>query len=171
VLTVLAPEQTGWTSKDRPKLFWYLSRPVNARVEFTVSGENSVRPLIEKTISARAEAGIHSFDLATQNAKLAPHVEYRWSVALVTDDAQRSTDVVSSGAVLYMPPAGDGRSQFGAAREESPSAYASNAYWYDDVERLSPDLENPPSRHAVAEARIGILEQANLKEVADYFRQ
>src|SRR5262245_52463049 len=51
-LAVLAPDHVGYTSREQPTLYWYLSEPVAARIQITLTTEDAVAPVLEQTLTA-----------------------------------------------------------------------------------------------------------------------
>src|SRR5215472_13464578 len=45
-LDVLAPDEIGLTTQAEPSLFWYQSKPANAKFELTLLQDNKVKPLV-----------------------------------------------------------------------------------------------------------------------------
>jgi hypothetical protein len=107
VLSVLAPEHTGWTAKDQPTLYWYISEPANTRVELTVIDDAAIAPLLETHLEPPSKAGVQHLRLADHNVHLKEGMEYQWSVALVRDPGQRSQDIVASGTLAYVKPSAE----------------------------------------------------------------
>lgn len=52
---------------------------------------------------ATSGADIHEIRLADYDVKLRPGIEYKWSAALVLEEVDRSTDLISAGALAYDP--------------------------------------------------------------------
>lgn len=172
MLTVLAPDHTGWSSKDQPTLYWYVSKPLNTHVELAVIDEVSIKPLLETNVAIPSRAGIQSLRLAEHGVHLRPGVEYQWSVALVTDKEQRSNDVVSSGTITYVEPPADLQKTLAQANPETlPFVYAEAGYWYDAMENLSRLIEVRPNNRRFREQRASLLEQVVLPEAAEYDRR
>src|SRR5690242_12007991 len=46
-LDVLAPDEIGLTTQEQPSLFWYQSKPANAKFELTLLQDNKVKPLVQ----------------------------------------------------------------------------------------------------------------------------
>src|SRR5438552_18538100 len=84
-LAVIAPDHTGLASSDQPELFWYVSRPVKASLEFTLIAADAMDPLVEKALPPVAGAGIQRIRVADFGVRLKPDVEYQWSISFVAD--------------------------------------------------------------------------------------
>ena len=151
-LDVLAPDDIGTTTQEQPSLFWFQSKPADAKFELTLLQENKVKPLVQVMVERSTKAGIQRLKLADHGVKLTPGVEYQWVVALVTDPDNRSKDL-----------GGERRDQAGRAGrgfegEDSPSAlqrslagvYAEAGIWYDALAVLSDQIEAKPEDKSTA---------------------
>ena len=160
---VLSPEHLGRTSHATPTLYWRLSEATDLPLEIVISDDVSIEPLLETRLTGTREAGIHGLSLALEGVELSPNITYRWSVALVMDDAHRSRDRFASSALLYRPPGS-------LATEEITSAdaghlahrYAAQGYWYDAFDQLTLWLEAEPGDARLLEHRAALLEQVGL---------
>src|ERR1043165_9034050 len=103
-LDVLAPNETGITTLEQPSLFWYQSKPANAKFELTLLQENKIKPLVQFSVDRSSKAGIQRLKLSEHGVKLSPGVEYQWVIALITDPDNRSSDLVASGVIKRVEP-------------------------------------------------------------------
>ena len=171
-LYVLTPEHTGLTLKAQPALFWFVSRPVDAEMEFALIMENDLQTVVEKRISDSVSEGIHGVSLKTLGVELKQNVPYQWSVAIVTDQGNRSSDLFSSGTIErvskseVLPPA-----QADSRGEPGISFYAEAGLWYDALDAVSRSIEKHPDRKHLFEQRASLLEQAGLIEAAAFDRK
>jgi hypothetical protein len=171
-LSVLAPDHTGLTTKSQPTLYWYLSKPVNARLDVTVTNDEEIDPLLEKTIGIPESGGIQRLDLATAGTRLEPGIEYRWFVSITPDEEQRSNDIVASGTIEYTAPDADlERRVAGADEREQAALFAENGMWYDAIDSLSRAIERNPDDASLRALRAAMLEQVGLNSVAAYDSQ
>ena len=165
-IEALSPEDLGRTLSASPSLYWHLSQPTQARVDFTLIDPSSVSPLVERTLEGPFEAGVHRIDLTHLGVKLAPGTEYQWFVSLVPDPEERSSDVVAGGGVELV--------DAGALREELARApdsqqvlvLAQNGIWYDAIDALSRRIDQTPADPLPREQRAALLEQVGLADVA-----
>jgi hypothetical protein len=165
-VAVLAPDHLALTVSDRPTLLWYLARPTTARIEIVVVDPRDPRPLVDAVVVGE-RAGIQAFDLAVHGVQLAPGVAYEWSVAVVTDPAQRSRDVVAGGAVMRVAPSAALRERLLATDVEARAGVlAAEGIWYDALAALSERVAARPGDGALRARRAALLEQAGLPEVA-----
>jgi hypothetical protein len=171
-LSVLAPDHTGLTTRSQPTLYWYISKPANARLDVTVINDEDIDPIIEKVVGTPKSAGIQKLDLATVGTSLEPGIEYRWFVSVTPDEGQRSNDVVASGTIQYNKPDADLESRIAKADERAlASIYAENGVWYDAIDSISRAIQHNPGDADLRAQRAALLEQVGLKAVADYDRR
>jgi hypothetical protein len=166
-LDVLAPDEIGETTLEQPSLFWYQSKPADARFELTLLQENKAKPIVQVSIDRSSKAGIQRLKLSEHGAKLAPGVEYQWVVALVNDPDNRSKDLVASGVIKRVEPSADLKGKVSKAAPESLAAiYADAGVWYDALAVLSDQIDAHPQDKALRQARADLLQQVGLKAAA-----
>ena len=166
-LDVLAPDETGVTTQEQPSLFWFQSKPADAKFELTLLQDNKVKPIIQVLIERSTKAGIQRLKLSEHGAKLAPGVEYQWVVALVTDPNNRSSDLVASGVIKRVEPAVDLKEKIAKATPASlAGVYAEAGIWYDALAVLSDQIEAQPENKSLRETRSDLLRQVGLKAAA-----
>jgi hypothetical protein len=167
-LDVLAPDEVGVTTLEQPSLFWFQSKPADAKFELTLLPENQVKPLVQVRVERSSKAGIQRMKLADHGVKLVPGVEYQWVVALIKDPENRSTDLVASGVIKRVEPAADLREKLTQADPASlASVYAEAGIWYDALSVLSDRIEAQPENKALRETRADLLRQVGLKAAAE----
>jgi len=168
-LDVLAPDDIGVTTQEQPSLFWFQSKPANAKFELTLLQENKVKPLVQVSVERSTKAGIQRMKLADHGVKLALGVEYQWVVALVNDPNNRSTDLVASGVIKRVETPADLKEKIAKAAPESlPGLYAEAGIWYDALSALSDQIEAHPEDKALRETRADLLRQVGLKAAAGF---
>src|SRR5262245_56520437 len=64
ILSVLAPDHTGLTTREQPDLYWFASNLVTNPVELTLMGEKSDVPILEKHLPVPTKAGIQRVRLS-----------------------------------------------------------------------------------------------------------
>jgi hypothetical protein len=143
----LAPDHVAFTGLAQPSLFWHIDGVPGrrSRLVLTLIGEDSIDPLVERELERPKRAGIQRVRLGDLGVRLEPGVEYEWSVTLVVDPAQRSSDVISGGAIRRAAPG-----------EPCPEA------WYDSLEALIDAVERSPSDAELRGRQLALLEQAGL---------
>lgn len=165
-LSVLAPDHTGLTTLEAPSLYWYLSRLVSSRIEFTVNDEQSIAPVLEIQLEAPKQPGVQKISLFDYDIQLKPGVEYQWFVTLVPDPDQRSYDLISGGTVQHVKPSAALHAHLnGADAEELPYLYAGEGFWYDAIATVSQLIEANPANMRFREQRAALLEQVGLWSV------
>ena len=168
VLSVLAPDHTGLTTKDQPSLFWFISSDTSLPVELAIVDPNATEPLLETRIAAPVKRGVHRVRLADYGVSLAPGKAYQWSVAVVPDPARRSRDILASGTIERVKPPGELKPKVaGAGKEDLVAQYAEDGIWYDALEALSDQIESSPGDTTLRSYRAALLKQVGLPEIAE----
>lgn len=163
MLSVLAPESTGLTTRAQPTLYWYSSKEWTAPLEFTLNDDHSIKPLVELKVSA-TQPGIHLLRLPYP---LKPDVEYQWTIAAVVDPHQRASDILASGTIKRVQPSPALTAQLNQTdQREQPFLYAQEGFWYDALAALSEQLAANPLNHSLREQRAALLEQVGLSAAA-----
>ena len=165
-LSVIAPEQAGWSSSDQPELYWFTSRTVGNAIMLTINPTSgkAIDPLYEGPIVASGEGGIQAISLQKLGVKLAANIDYEWSVSLVTDPKSPSRDLVASGRIRYAPLSAEMRAALsGASEGEQAERLAKSGYWYDVVRLMR-------QRFPASAAEIGLYETAGLARIARYLK-
>jgi hypothetical protein len=166
-LDVLAPDDIGLTTQEQPSLFWFQSKPADAKFELTLLQENKVKPILQVTVERSTKAGIQRLKLSDHAVKLTPGVEYQWVVALVGDPDSRSSDLVASGVIKRVDAAADLKEKIAKAAPASLSGvYAEAGIWYDALSVLSDQIDAQPENKALRETRADLLRQVGLKAAA-----
>lgn len=171
-LTVLAPDHPGRTVEAQPNLYWYVSRPTNDPVEFTLMSDDQVHPLVEARLADATQAGVHKVSLVQHGFKLSPYSTYRWYVAVVHEPDRRSKDVIAGGVIERIDmPDGLAEQLKNAKSEDQPKIYAGAGIWYDAINALSTLIDASPRDAALRVQRATLLEQVGLLDVAGYDRK
>jgi hypothetical protein len=155
----LAPDHVGLTVSASPSLFWHIDAVLGEGVAlvFTITDESSVTPLAEVGLDAPSKAGIQRLRLADHAIELKPEVEYMWSIALVTDADNRSSDVVSAGFIRRVA-----RPAALAAESRDGVDFAQAGIWYDALEALSDEVNTHPNDRKARFLRSALLRQVKL---------
>ena len=166
-LDVLAPDDVGTTTQEQPSLFWFQSKPKDARFELTLLQEKKIKPLVQVKMERASDAGIQRLKLSDHGVKLSPGVEYQWVVALVTDPENRSTDLVASGVIKRVEPTADLKQKIVQATPASlASVYAEGGIWYDALAAVSDQIEARPADKTLRQTRAELLRQVGLNTAA-----
>jgi len=170
-LYVLAPDHTGLTTSEQPVLYWYISKPVDDELVFTLVDDMGVEPLVETTISSPKDAGIYPIKLADYAVQLKIDTEYQWFITIVRDPAQRSMDRLAGGVVKQVAPAdGITRRLQKAGRQQAAAIYAESGLWYDAVDVLSREILANPGDTRLREQRAQLLEGGGMEAIAAFDR-
>lgn len=170
-VAVLAPEQLGLTSREQPDLFWFTSAATSYRVELTVIDRHSVAPLLKRVLDGSRPAGIHRFALRDTSLKLAPDVDYEWSIAVVPNPAERSSDILSTGAIQRVKPDAALAGRLGGSAAANAAALAAAGLWYDALAELSNAVDASPGNRDLVSRRAELFEQVGLKDAAAFDRR
>jgi hypothetical protein len=163
-IQVLAPDHVGFTAEASPTLYWTLSESTELRVELIVTDERAEAPIVDQALDGAPE-GTHALRLATLGISLTPGVTYRWYATLVPDPEERTSEVVSGGAIRRVEPAPELVREL-AEIEPGRRAHvlAEAGFFYDALDTVSRwTAENPgtpePRRYREALLRaVGLTE-------------
>ncbi len=169
-LAVIAPDHTGLAASDQPELYWYVSQPVRAALEFTITASDGIDPLVERPLPPVAEGGIQRISLADLGVRLKLGEEYQWSISFVAEAGSRSKDTVASGRIRVAERPRELADRVARAGAGAYAAYAQAGYWYDAVAALRHELSRKPGDAALQAAQQSLLEQVGLAEVARHER-
>jgi len=174
-LSALAPSETGYTMRDKPTIYWYVSEDLTSPVELTVVStenlEEAAKPALELKLQPPIRKGLHALSLEEHGVTLKPGVEYQWFVAVVNDAAQRSGDVVAGGSIKRVGESDAVRVRLAqAAPLQRAAVYAGEGIWYDALDQLSQLIRAEPANYGLRAQRAGLLEQVGLTEAARYDR-
>jgi hypothetical protein len=167
-LDVLAPDHVGWTGQDQPTLYWFNTYPVRQRAQLTITTADSDKPLLEINLPQPVPAGINSFALADTPIRLQTDIEYEWSVAIITNAAERSNDVMAGGIIQRVTIPGPADRAARASAGQAARLYAEGGLWYDAIDVLSRAIARSPSDANLRRARASLLEQVGLNEAAAF---
>jgi len=174
-LNVLAPGETGYTTQEKPTIYWFVSEAVNSPVELTLISIESLqaasKPLLEITLQPPLAKGIHALRLADHGITLRPDVEYQWFVAVVRNPAQRSNDTIAGGTIKRVADSDAVQSRLKqTSQAQWPAVYAEAGIWYDAIDQLSQQISTDASNRQLREQRAALLEQVGLRTAAAFDR-
>jgi hypothetical protein len=165
-LTALAPGHTGLTLSTQPVLYYYTPAVARLRVTLRPAGDAAAAPLLDQELASPRSAGIQRLDLGTLGVKLAPGVEYRWSVVLAGETREASATIqrVEPSAELARRLSGtSGRARYALLAKEG--------VWYDALDEVSRAVDTAQGNTTAARHRAALLEQIGLTAVARAERQ
>jgi hypothetical protein len=157
----------GQTASATPTLYFFVSQPITAPTQFTISAPSRPSPILEVNIPAPRARGIYSLRTADHHVRLEPGIVYTWSVSAIVDPKQRSQDIVASAHLLRTTP----DPVLAAAASTAPSVrraglFAQAGLWYDAVTAAAETAEL--DHHAALDS---LLTQVGLVEPARYDRE
>jgi hypothetical protein len=164
---VLAPDHIGLTTRSQPVLAWFVSATTDQRIDFTLTRRDAIEPLVEKTLSPPARAGVQLVALSDFDVELEPAAVYEWSIAIVVDPEERDRDVFVSGAIERADESSPLTTDL--ASMESHRAFALHGIWYDAIADLSQSIATADSKSQRLE-RAQLFEQVDLGEAAKFER-
>ena len=163
VLSVLAPDHSGFTTSEQPSLYWYISNSTSLPIELTVMDPQGVQPILETRLPAPAKPGIQRVRFADYNIRLAPGAAYRWFVAIVPDADRRSKDILAGGAIERVDVPAELNAKLAKAKSnETPFIYAEAGLWYDALGAISDLIDAAPQNQELHKQRTALLTQVGL---------
>ena len=168
VLSVLAPDHSGFTTSEQPSLYWFISGSTSLPVELTLMDPQGVQPILETRVPAPVKAGVQRVRLADYNVHLSPGAAYRWFVAVVPDADRRSKDILAGGAIERVEAPEELRAKLAqTAKKDLPSVYAEAGIWYDALGAISDLIEAAPQDQELRKQRAAMLAQVGLPTVSE----
>ena len=162
-LTVLSPSHTGLTIMASPTLYWHASHHSQLPLEITIINEATLNTVLEVRKPNSGNAGIHHINLADHGIELKHGVEYRWFVTLVSDENQRSNDIITSATIKRIVAPDSLASTLAKYKEiKHPVIHAEKGIWYDAIDGLSKIINKQPTYHAAIQQRSALLEQVGI---------
>jgi hypothetical protein len=166
-ISVLAPDHIGLTVHEQPSIYWYLSKPISSRIEFTLSDNQAVRPLLKTNLKTLVQPGIQRLNLADYNVRLSPGKQYQWIVSLLPDPDHSSQEIIVGGAIECIEFTQELAEKLAQeSKAEAPHIYAEAGLWYDALSALSDLIETTPDDMVIRKQHASLLEQAGLLEIA-----
>ncbi len=168
-VAALVPDHVGFTVKQHPALNWFLSTHTSLPIRFTLIDERSIRALVEQTISAPKQAGVHAIKLEDVGFVLQANVQYRWYISVIKDTDSPSRDIVTGGMIE--------RCEFSeclmlgamtTCTGEAVTMSAAKGFWYDAMACLCELIDSNPTDTGLRKQRAALLKQVGLHEVADW---
>jgi len=168
-LAPIASERTGYTSKNQPKLYWYISAPFHGPIEFKLNKPFVSKPILSVKLTGFPSEGIYGIKLADYNIELESNIEYEWFITIITDAEERSGDIYASATIKYVKlPSNLNSALTSIPKDYYYSVYAKNGYWYDAISSLSSLIEGSETIKKYRLHRAALLKQVNLPKAAKY---
>src|SRR6266542_536041 len=163
LLSVLAPDHSGFTTSEQPSLYWFISAATSLPVELTVMDPQGVQPILETQVPTPVTAGVHRIRLSDYNVRLAPGAAYRWFVSVVPDADRRSKDILAGGAIERVDVQEELKAKLAKAKSnETPFVYAEAGLWYDALKAISDLIDAAPQNQELRNQRTALLKQVGL---------
>jgi hypothetical protein len=163
VLSVLAPDHSGFTTNEQPSLYWYISNSTSLPIELTLMDPQGIQPILETRLPPPIKAGIQRVGLADYNIHLAPGAAYRWFVTVVPDADRRSKDILAGGAIERVDLQEELKAKLAKAKSnETPFVYAEAGLWYDALKAISDLIDAAPQNQELRNQRTALLKQVGL---------
>jgi hypothetical protein len=156
---LLVPNHTARTISDQPNLYWYLAKPVTARIKLTIARGDEEQPFFYKELQV-AKAGINVIRLADYGVPLQRDLKYEWCIITEMDEHCGTVSVVAPPPQLQakLKTAGAGKAYY---------VYAEEGLWYDALRAISEMIEASPDKKDLRADRAALLEQVGLTDAAD----
>ena len=168
-LAVLSPDHIGLTVRERPALYWYVSKATPYPVVFTLIDADADKPVVEARLKPPSQHGVQRIRLGDHGVALSPNVHYQWFVALALDPARPSSDIIAGGVIERIEPDKELSSKLaGAKRTDALRLYAEAGLWYDALETVSDLVDGGPAEKDFRKQRAALLQQVGLSEIAAY---
>jgi hypothetical protein len=160
-LTIIAPQnKTGQTSRERPSVYWYLSRKCDKEIVVVLQSAGADATRAEVRLPGPHEAGFHKLDWAASGGAAAPRAsralpqldvgQYTLTITVrITDDedADQSGNPTTSAPIQRVDePAVKALKD---VREPSVRAkvYGTSGLWFDMIDELNTAIDQRNGRH------------------------
>lgn len=167
-LLPLAAETTGITTTAHPHLYWFTSEDVGESL-FTVKianmqdeTEDPIEIVLEK---AQLAAGVHSLSLQAHDIQLTEGILYEWTISLVCDPYNPSSNQTIGGVIQYQNDATLAQAAKTDAKQMAGLYQQAKVGWYDAIHAVSTQISQNQSLRTV---RATLSKQENLDAVAAF---
>jgi hypothetical protein len=167
-LKLLVPSNhTGQTVSGHPTFYWYVSEVPTETVEFSLVESEVAQPIFVQQIRLQ-KPGIVRMEMPENLPQLVPGKEYRWSVTLIDNANQPSSDTFAQSWIKRVPETPELKQQLAATKtdRDRASVYAKAGLWYDTISTLIKAQAANPSDSSVHDDFVELLDQAGLTEIA-----
>ncbi len=161
-LTILCPEEVGFTYQDQPTVFWFLNQSTAYPIEISIIRNTAT--VLNYHLPNGVNAGLQKIAIDAHDFKLKPDVDYEIIVALIIDSNQRTKDIVATGAIRLISTTDTNKTP--ENKVDLPAYYAQQGIWYDSLSSAINQIESDQNfdfRSAVLE----LIKQVGLTEVAE----
>jgi hypothetical protein len=166
VITPICPNHVGWTSTESPDLYFYISGPWSGKIAFAINEFDIIKPepVLEVSFDNIQHKGIYCVHLYDYGIQLKPDVEYEFFFAIVLDEIERTSDILTSGAIKYVPM--DAQSVQQIQADHAHFFYAESGYWFDAYAYLFGAIQHSQSNSLLKAQHTSLLKQIHLSSVA-----
>jgi hypothetical protein len=156
-IELVAPaNHSGFTADRQPTLYFFVPRPVQWPMQFTIRAPLRPSPVLEVTVPAPRTGGLYALPLSSYGVSLQPGVVYTWSISVLLDPQAWSRNIVASAPIVCDPTLA--RSSSGAIDPAQRAAYfAEMGLWYDAI-TAAVEVKRRGSTSAIA----ALLQQGGL---------
>ena len=171
-LRVLAPpDHVGLTVRDRPAIFYYLSKATDKKLRIIVSHEMDYPAALDMTIDPKP--GIQRIDLSDGKFTMAPNEMYKLTLMLIVDPDENSKNVVVGCQIKRIDAPYTLLAELGkrADLREKAVAFVQNHIWFDALAALSQKIDSVSQNKSLREDRARLLDREGLSEAADFDRE
>jgi len=166
----LIPATDGELTADAyPTIFVKVPQSQSLTAEFTFWDENSMA-IYQTTVPLTGTPGIISFKLPNTAGPLEIGKLYKWSVAMICDDNDRTGDIVLKGGLQRAEVSSALSSQLSSADPlQKAKLYAQNRFWYDTVAILIELRRSRPDDVQVTAEWQELLQSVGLTEFSQAY--
>lgn len=166
LFTALIPPTKGeLTASAYPTVMVKILESKTLKAEFTLWDEDG-KGIYQTTLALPDNPGIMSFKLPTAAGELAIGKQYKWTVAVICNPADRQRDVVLQGGWERVKVSSALSSQLAAAQPlQKAKVYAQNGFWYDTVATLAELKRSRPEDPRIASEWLELLQSVGLTEL------
>jgi hypothetical protein len=167
-ITPICPDHVGWSSKESPTLFWYISDAWPGKIAFAINEFDTLKPdpVLEISFENIQHEGVYSVNLADYDIKLKPDMEYEFFFAIILDEVERTSDILTSGAIKYVAlNAEQSNTCKQMHADEAHFFYAESGYWYDAYACIYNTIQRKDSGNLLKAHHESLLKQIHLPKV------
>ncbi len=152
VITIIAPEKTGFTSVPQPILQWHTDREWAKTIILYIKKGQTVS---EITLTGPTKPGIYQTNLGHYGISLEPDIVYQWSISLCCDE-----DTGKPAKICYKKlDSSIIRTLQSTPADKHMAVLAANNYWYDAFYEAQDMLHKNPGNSRLLKRRNKLLSE------------